>query len=65
MANERCEMFCGREDILREITYYLQQKSDEPLVLYGQSGCGKTSLMAQSAKMVMKFFIDETVCLNE
>ena len=53
MAVERCLLFHGREDILHEIAGYLQSDKQQPLVLYGQSGCGKTSIMAQTAKMVI------------
>ena len=56
MAMERCILFHGREDILHEIASYLQAQKGQPLVLYGQSGCGKTSIIAQTAKMVIYCF---------
>ena len=31
---------------------YVLGKSDHPLILYGDSGCGKTSLMAKAASQV-------------
>ncbi|KAL4221581.1 NACHT and WD repeat domain-containing protein 2 [Mactra antiquata] len=64
MANERCKMFYGREDTLRQISYYYQQQTEEPLVLYGQSGCGKTSIMAQSAKMACKTLTNPIIVLR-
>ena len=53
MAMERCLLFHGREEILHEIATYLQGEKGQPLILYGQSGCGKTSIIAQTAKMVI------------
>ncbi|KAK3582782.1 hypothetical protein CHS0354_035720 [Potamilus streckersoni] len=52
MAVDRCAMFHGREDILDSVEKYLTNENSEPLVLYGQSGCGKTSIVAQVAKQV-------------
>ncbi|KAL3862495.1 hypothetical protein ACJMK2_008455 [Sinanodonta woodiana] len=52
MAVERCAIFHGREDILDSVEKYLTSDVSEPLVLYGQSGCGKTSIVAQVAKQV-------------
>ena len=45
-------MFCGRQQILEDVCEYLGEKRQEILVLHGQSGCGKTSIMAQTAKLV-------------
>lgn len=42
-------MFYGREDTLEKIKNYMLGDSDKPLVLYGEGGCGKTSLLAKSA----------------
>ena len=53
-------MFRGREDIVAEIKDYLTRPcidSDfrEPLVLYGVSGSGKTSILAKAASMVSEW----------
>ncbi|WAR13694.1 NWD2-like protein [Mya arenaria] len=56
MARERCEMFHGREEILEMISEYLHGNEQQILVLYGQSGCGKTSIMAQTIKLVAGMF---------
>ncbi|KAL3862492.1 hypothetical protein ACJMK2_008453 [Sinanodonta woodiana] len=52
MAVDRCAMFHGREDILDSVEKYLTSDVSEPLVLIGQSGCGKTSLVSQVAKQI-------------
>ncbi|XP_045162803.2 NACHT and WD repeat domain-containing protein 2-like [Mercenaria mercenaria] len=64
MANERCSMFHGREDILIDIKCYLNQQMEDPIILYGQSGCGKTSIMAQTAKMVPSILQNAVVVLR-
>lgn len=43
------QVFYGREDTLERIKNYMLDDSDKPLVLYGEGGCGKTSLLAKSA----------------
>lgn len=42
-------MFYGREEELEKIEQYMKGDSDKPMVLYGEGGCGKTSLLAKSA----------------
>lgn len=48
-CNNSVKVFFGREDNLVRIKRYMLDKSDKPLVLYGEGGCGKTSLLAKSA----------------
>lgn len=43
------QVFYGREDTLERIKNYMLDDGDKPLVLYGEGGCGKTSLLAKSA----------------
>lgn len=45
------QVFYGREQELDRIQRYVRGESgsDKPLVLYGEGGCGKTSLLAMSA----------------
>ena len=45
------QVFYGREEILDRIRNYMLGDSDKILVLYGEGGCGKTSLLAKSASM--------------
>lgn len=42
----------GREDVVHQIRDYVLGTCRKPLVLYGLSGCGKTSLMAKAASQV-------------
>ncbi|XP_076230123.1 NACHT and WD repeat domain-containing protein 2 isoform X3 [Nomia melanderi] len=48
-CNNSVKVFYGREDTLERIKEYMLGDSDKPLVLYGEGGCGKTSLLAKSA----------------
>ena len=43
----KCESFCGRSDVLNAIRELLLSKIRKPLVVYGVSGSGKTSVMAK------------------
>ena len=42
----------GREDELQEIKQYLMSTNDQPLIVHGESGCGKTSVLAKMALQV-------------
>ncbi|XP_039275654.1 NACHT and WD repeat domain-containing protein 2 [Nilaparvata lugens] len=48
-CNNSVKVFYGREEELIRIEQYMKGLSDKPLVLYGEGGCGKTSLLAMSA----------------
>ncbi|CAH0599180.1 unnamed protein product [Chrysodeixis includens] len=50
-CNNSVKVFHGREPDLDFIEDYMKNKSDKPLVLYGEGGCGKTSLLSKSAAM--------------
>ena len=52
---QRVATFQGRVDILEEIKGYLTSDCTQPYVVYGASGCGKTSVMAKMADMVGAF----------
>ena len=43
------KVFYGREDSLVKIRGHMLDENEKPLVLYGEGGCGKTSLLAKSA----------------
>ncbi|CAD6995895.1 unnamed protein product [Ceratitis capitata] len=51
-CNNSVKVFYGREDNLEHIKRYMLGDSDKPLVLYGEGGCGKTSMLAKSASLV-------------
>ena len=56
---ETAEKFNGRRDLLNEIqTYFTADDINTPLVCYGNSGCGKTAILAKIATQVkIKNFI--------
>lgn len=43
------QVFYGREDELERIRTHMLSDCEKPMVLYGEGGCGKTSLLAKSA----------------
>ncbi|XP_068157619.1 LOW QUALITY PROTEIN: NACHT and WD repeat domain-containing protein 2 [Drosophila tropicalis] len=51
-CNNSVKIFYGREDSCERIKRYMLGDSDKPLVLFGDGGCGKTSLLAKSASLV-------------
>ncbi|KAL3831256.1 hypothetical protein ACJMK2_023030 [Sinanodonta woodiana] len=59
-----CKVFQGREDIVDKIHHYIIGNSPHPLILYGESGCGKTSLTAKGASEVQSWFpVDKKPCM--
>lgn len=51
------QVFYVREDTLERIKNYMLGNSDKPLVLYGEGGCGKTSLLAKSAGLTSSIWL--------
>ena len=49
---EKVHRFHGRAEELKKVQEYITSSSDQPLVIHGDSGCGKTSLMAKVATEV-------------
>ena len=52
ICKEKSTLVSGRDDVLQQISDYVEGDLQSPLVLYGQSGCGKTSVMAAAIDMV-------------
>ena len=48
----KCESFCGREDLLSQVHQFIISGTQKPLIIFGQSGSGKTTIMAKSASMI-------------
>lgn len=46
-CNETAEKFRGRVDILNKVKEYILSKNAKPLLIYGDSGCGKTAIVAK------------------
>ncbi|QSZ42181.1 DUF4062 domain-containing protein [Sulfurimonas aquatica] len=45
--SERAKVFIGREDILEKIQNYVESEEQSPFTIYGESGVGKSALMAK------------------
>ncbi|KAI8121835.1 NACHT and WD repeat domain-containing protein 2 [Lucilia cuprina] len=63
-CNNSVKVFYGREESLEHIKRYMLGDSDKPLVLYGEGGCGKTSLLAKSAALVATEWFPEKRPIN-
>lgn len=46
--NQKLENFLGQEETLKKIENYINDDSDKPLIICGQSGIGKSSIMAKA-----------------
>ncbi|XP_068701494.1 protein qui-1-like [Montipora foliosa] len=57
-CRKKCELFHGRDEYLTTVRERL--KKDQVVVLFGESGCGKTSLMAKIAMQMKKWLEKET-----
>jgi NACHT domain- and WD repeat-containing protein len=60
-CNDTVLKFHGREDILNKIKDYVLLNDNEyniPLVLHGESGCGKTALLAKSVSQILDYVPD-------
>ncbi|XP_045175580.2 NACHT domain- and WD repeat-containing protein 1-like isoform X2 [Mercenaria mercenaria] len=63
-ASEKASLFVGRENEIRHIMDYMRSSSTKPLVVHGQSGCGKTALMAVAARKAKDAFSHAVVVLR-
>ena len=52
LCREKSQVLGGREDILEIVQSYVISSSDQPLILHGESGAGKSSIIAQVATEV-------------
>ncbi|OWF44315.1 NACHT domain- and WD repeat-containing protein 1-like [Mizuhopecten yessoensis] len=57
-CQQKCENFCGRQASLEKIETYIKSTTTKPLIIHGASGCGKTSLMAMTARNVRSWMPD-------
>jgi len=53
---DRAEVFVGREEILKKIQDYIGKAIKQPLAVYGESGTGKSALMAYSLQLTKEKF---------
>lgn len=63
-CNNSVKVFYGREDNLVHIRNYMKSDSEKPLVLFGEGGCGKTSLLAKSASLSLNDWFKEFKPIN-
>ncbi|CAF4889268.1 unnamed protein product, partial [Rotaria sp. Silwood2] len=47
VVNNSSQDFQGRTDVLERVRHYVQGSSKQPLVLCGDGGCGKSSMLAK------------------
>ncbi|MEN6290995.1 MAG: AAA family ATPase, partial [Methanobacterium sp.] len=47
-GKERCKFFIGREENRGKIKNYLETPNSKPMIVYGESGSGKSALMAKA-----------------
>lgn len=57
-CNNSVKVFYGREDDLEKVRRYILGPSTMPLTLYGAGGCGKTSLLAKSASLIVTWLTE-------
>lgn len=54
------KVFYGREDSLKHIEQYMKSKCEKPMILFGEGGCGKTSLLAKAAGLSYSTWFNKT-----
>ena len=60
-CQKKCKAFFGRREFLKLVKTRLLNNDNRAVVLYGESGCGKTSLMAKVTTALKSWFEDETI----
>lgn len=63
-CNNSVKIFYGREDTLELIEKYMTGPSDKPLVLYGEGGCGKTSMLSKAAALSFDVWFTQSKPIN-
>ena len=48
----------------QDVSKYLLEETDQPLVIHGHSGYGKTSIIAKAASKVTQFLQEDGLCTN-
>ncbi|CAF3573336.1 unnamed protein product [Adineta steineri] len=60
VVNNFSQDFQGRADILERVRNYIQGSSKQPVVLWGEGGCGKSSMLAKIASESTSWFPSKT-----
>ncbi|XP_069171975.1 NACHT domain- and WD repeat-containing protein 1 isoform X2 [Procambarus clarkii] len=58
MCQVRYGNFQGRQELLTQIRRYLISDSRVPLIIHGEAGCGKSSLIAKAAERCSEWLVD-------
>ncbi|KAG0719244.1 NACHT and WD repeat domain-containing protein 2 [Chionoecetes opilio] len=58
MCQFRYKNFQGRQDLLAKIRRYLSNDSCVPLIMHGEVGCGKSSLIAKAMERCCEWLVD-------
>ena len=61
ICKQKSRLISGRDNMLKQISDYVEGELLSPLVLFGRSGCGKTSVMAAAINMVKQKHPDYVV----
>ena len=59
-CQKKCKSFYGRKEFLEASKKILLNHDKQGVVLHGESGCGKTSIMAKITRKVKKWVEDES-----
>ena len=59
-CQKKCKSFHGRKELLEASRKTLVERDKHGVVLYGESGCGKASIMAKIATEVKQWLEDES-----
>jgi hypothetical protein len=60
-GNERLKVFVGRVEMLRNIHEYIHGTDNLPLAIFGESGTGKSALMACSVRQTQERYPDAVI----
>ncbi len=60
LCKERCNIFRGRETTMGRLERYMTSDPAQPMVVYGESGCGKTSVLAKAASLLWDLVPDNS-----
>lgn len=63
-GKERSKFFIGREENLEKITNYLETPNSKPMIVYGNPGSGKSSLIAKTVEYSNPNFYEKNVLYN-
>ena len=63
-GRERARLFVGREDVLTQIADYLAGNDNHPLAVWGESGSGKSALLARAVQQAQERLGDRAVQIS-